>query len=79
MGSTIWMFIPFLKQLITDFDPGEIKRVEDILIANQIPYRIKSDSPRDLLAEIMIPEPTRRLLCHFISTPNARLFRILCM
>ena len=46
MGSTIWMFIPFLKQLITDFDPGEIKRVEDILIANQIPYRIKSDSPR---------------------------------
>jgi len=46
MGSRIMMFIPILKQLVTDFDSGEIKRIEDILKANQIPYRIKSDSPR---------------------------------
>lgn len=46
MASTILMFIPFLKQLVTDFDSGEIKRVENILNANEIPYRIKSDSPR---------------------------------
>ena len=46
MNSTLLMFIPFLKQLVTDFDSGEIKRVEDILNANKIPYRIKSDSPR---------------------------------
>ena len=46
MSTTIFMFIPFLKQLITDFDAGEVKRIEDILKANKIPYRIKSDSPR---------------------------------
>ncbi|MEL7636139.1 MAG: hypothetical protein GX768_09860 [Chloroflexi bacterium] len=46
MSSSIFMFIPLLKQLLTDFDPGEIKRVEEILKANQIPYRIKSYSPR---------------------------------
>jgi len=46
MSSTVFMFIPFLKQLVTDFDPGEIKRVESILNANKIPYRIKSDSLR---------------------------------
>lgn len=46
MSLTILMFIPFLKQLVTDFDAGEIKRIEDILKANKIPYRIKSDSPR---------------------------------
>jgi len=40
------MFIPFLKLLITEVDPGEVKRVEDILRANDIPYRIKSSSPR---------------------------------
>lgn len=46
MGSTIFMFIPFLKKLVTDVDPIEIKRVEDILNANQIQYRIKSSSLR---------------------------------
>ncbi len=46
MSSTIWMFIPFMRQLVTDLDSGEIKRVEDTLNANNIPYRIKSDSPR---------------------------------
>ncbi|MDD2521273.1 MAG: hypothetical protein PHW11_00425 [Anaerolineaceae bacterium] len=46
MSSSLFMFIPFLKQLVTDIDPGEIKRVEDVLKANDIPFRIKSSSPR---------------------------------
>ena len=46
MASTVFMFIPFLKQLITDVDPIEIKRVEEILHVNQIQYRIKSSSLR---------------------------------
>lgn len=46
MASTLLMFIPFMKQLVTDFNSGEIKRIEDILNANKIPYRVKSDSPR---------------------------------
>ena len=46
MGSAVFMFIPFLKKLVTDVDPAEIKRVEDILKANAIPYRIKSSNPR---------------------------------
>ncbi len=46
MSSSLFMFIPFLKQLVSDFDPGEIKRVEEILKANKIPYRIKSYNPR---------------------------------
>ena len=46
MTQSLFMFIPFLKLLITEVDPGEVKRVEDILSANDIPYRIKSSSPR---------------------------------
>ncbi|HZK17059.1 MAG: hypothetical protein GX773_07405 [Chloroflexi bacterium] len=46
MSSTIFMFIPFLKQLMTDVDSGPIKQVEDILRANKIPYRIKTSSWR---------------------------------
>lgn len=46
MTQSLFMFIPFLKLLITEVDPGEVKRVEDILRANDIPYRIKSSSPR---------------------------------
>ena len=46
MRSSLFMLIPFLKKLITDVDPGEIKRVEDILKTNDVPYRIKSSSPR---------------------------------
>jgi|LSQX01.3.fsa_nt_gb hypothetical protein len=40
------MFIPFLKQLMTDVDSGQIKQVEDILKANKIPYRIQTSSWR---------------------------------
>ncbi len=40
------MFIPFLKKLVTDVDPVEVKRVEGILKANAIPYRIKSSTLR---------------------------------
>jgi len=46
MTQSLFMFIPFLKLLITEVDPGEVKRVEDILKANDIPYRIKSSSTR---------------------------------
>lgn len=46
MSSSLFMFIPFLKNLLTEVDPSEVKRVEDILKANNIPYRIKSSNPR---------------------------------
>ncbi len=46
MNSSLFMLIPFLKKLTTDVDPREIKRVEDTLKINKIPYRIKSSSTR---------------------------------
>jgi len=46
MASTVFMFIPFLKQLVVDVDPKEIQRIEKILNDNEILYRIKSSSLR---------------------------------
>lgn len=37
-----FMIIPFLKKVLTDTNAGEVRRVEDILKKNKIPYRIKT-------------------------------------
>lgn len=44
--NELFMFIPFLKLLATDTDPGSIKQIENILQKNNIPYRIQTYSIR---------------------------------
>jgi len=41
-----FMLVPFLKKVLTDSDAGEVRRVENILIENKIPYRIKTYQTR---------------------------------
>ena len=40
--NTIFLFIPFMRQLTVDSSAEEIARVEEILKSQQIPYRINS-------------------------------------
>ncbi len=42
----IFMLIPFLKKVLTDSNAGEVRRVENILIKNKIPYRIRTYKTR---------------------------------
>ena len=42
-----FMLIPLLKKVLTDSDAAEVRRVENILIENKIPYRIKTYQTRE--------------------------------
>lgn len=44
--SSIFMFSIFASLLISDTDPKEIHRIEEILKENKIPYRVKTDDGR---------------------------------
>ena len=44
--SSIFMFSIFASLLISDTDPKEIYRIEEILKQNKIPYRVQTDDGR---------------------------------
>jgi hypothetical protein len=48
-----FMLIPLLKKVLTDSDAVEVRRVENILIENKIPYRIKTYQTRGSIGMAM--------------------------
>ncbi|NLZ26983.1 MAG: hypothetical protein GX884_05330, partial [Chloroflexi bacterium] len=48
-----FMLIPLLKKVLTDSDAAEVRRVENILIENKIPYRIKTYQTRGSIGMAM--------------------------
>ena len=50
--SSIFMFSIFASLLISDTDPKEIHRIEEILKQNKIPYRVQTDDGRGRLGRL---------------------------